>query len=67
MRLREIDRGDRLLDRLLIQFISLATGMRLPDAARVAFYHKEFFGVPMGEWTQAAMRGPTRGASASAN
>ena len=59
MRLREIDRGDRLLDRLLIQFFSLATGMRLPDAARVAFYHKEFFGVPMGEWTQAAMRGPS--------
>jgi uncharacterized peroxidase-related enzyme len=33
--------------------------MRLPDAARVAFYHKDFFGAPMGEWTQAAMRGPS--------
>ena len=59
MRLSEIDRGDTLANRLLIRFISLVSGMRLPDAARVAFYHKSFFGVPMGAWTQAAMRGPS--------
>jgi uncharacterized peroxidase-related enzyme len=59
MRLSEIDRGDGVFNRLLIGFISLMTGMRLPDAARVAFYHKDFFGVPMGVWTQAAMRGPS--------
>jgi uncharacterized peroxidase-related enzyme len=59
MRLGEIDRGDTLANRLLISFISLVSGMRLPDAARVAFYHKDFFGVPMGAWTQAAMRGPS--------
>ena len=59
MRLSEIDRGDTLANRLLIGFISLVSGMRLPDAARVAFYHKNFFGVPMGAWTQAAMRGPS--------
>jgi uncharacterized peroxidase-related enzyme len=34
--------------------------MRLPDAARVAFYHKDFFSTPMGAWTQAAMRGPSQ-------
>lgn len=59
MRLREIDRGDGILNRVLISFISLVSGMRLPDAARVAFYHKDFFGVPMGAWTQAVMRGPS--------
>ena len=59
MRLREIDRGDSIFNRLLIGFISLVSGMRLPDAARVAFYHKDFFGGPMGAWTQAAMRGPS--------
>ena len=59
MRLSEIDRGDTLANRLLIGFISLVSGMRLPDAARVAFYHKNFFGAPMGAWTQAAMRGPS--------
>lgn len=59
MRLPEIDRGDGLANRLLIGFISMVSGMRLPDAARVAFYHKEFFGKPMGAWTQATMRGPS--------
>lgn len=59
MRLPEIERGDGLANRLLIRLISIASGMRLPDAARVAFYHKEFFGAPMGAWTQAAMRGPS--------
>lgn len=59
MRLREIDRGDGVLNRLLIRFISLVSRMRLPDAARVAFYHKDFFAAPMGAWTQAAMRGPS--------
>jgi hypothetical protein len=60
MRLREIDRGDSIFNRLLIGFISLVSGMRLPDAARVAFYHKDFFGTGMGAWTQAAMRGAKR-------
>jgi uncharacterized peroxidase-related enzyme len=59
MRLSEIDGGDTLANRLLFGFISLVSGMRLPDAARVAFYHKNFFGAPMGAWTQAAMRGPS--------
>jgi uncharacterized peroxidase-related enzyme len=59
MRLPEIERGDGVANRLLISFISMVSGMRLPDAARVAFYHKEFFGTPMGAWTQAAMRGPS--------
>jgi hypothetical protein len=38
MRLREIERGDGLANRLLIGVISIASRMRLPDAARVAFY-----------------------------
>jgi uncharacterized peroxidase-related enzyme len=59
MRLREVERGDGMANRLLIRFLSMALGMRLPDAARVAFYHKDFFGRPMGAWTQAAMRGPS--------
>jgi uncharacterized peroxidase-related enzyme len=59
MRLTEVERGDGLANRLLINFISMVSRMRLPDAARVAFYHKDFFGRPMGAWTQAAMRGPS--------
>jgi uncharacterized peroxidase-related enzyme len=59
MRLREIDRGESFTNRLVIGFISIVSRMRLPDAARVAFYHKDFFGIPMGAWTQTAMRGPS--------
>ncbi|MBU6456498.1 MAG: carboxymuconolactone decarboxylase family protein [Bradyrhizobium sp.] len=59
MRLPEIEHGDGLANRLLIRLISMVSGMRLPDAARVAFYHKDFFGDAMGAWTQAAMRGPS--------
>lgn len=59
MRLPEIDRGDGVGNRLLIGFISLVSGMRLPDAARVAFYHKAFFNGSMGAWTQKALRGPS--------
>jgi uncharacterized peroxidase-related enzyme len=59
MRLPEVERGDGFANRLLISFISMVSGMRLPDAARVAFYHKEFFAVPLGAWTQPAMRGPS--------
>jgi AhpD family alkylhydroperoxidase len=59
MRLHEIDRGDGFANRLLIRFISIVSGMRLPDAARVAFYHKDFLSVPLGAWTQATMRGPS--------
>jgi uncharacterized peroxidase-related enzyme len=59
MRLREVERGDSFRGRALIRVISLATGMRLPDAARVAFYHKDFVGPALGAWTQEAMRGPS--------
>ena len=59
MRLPEIDRGDSIRNRLLIRFISMVSRMRLPDAARVAFYHRSFFSAPLGAWTQAAMRGPS--------
>ncbi|HSC30591.1 MAG TPA: hypothetical protein VLD17_02620 [Gemmatimonadaceae bacterium] len=56
MRLPEVERGSSFGNRLLIGFISTVMRMRLPDAARVAFYHKDF-GRPIGAWTHAAMRG----------
>ncbi|BCJ34142.1 hypothetical protein Athai_16450 [Actinocatenispora thailandica] len=59
MRLPEVERGDSLRNRALIRVISLALGARLPDAARVAFYHKGFVGSALGAWAQQAMRGPS--------
>ena len=57
MRVPEVEQGDGLFNRILIRFISMASGMRLPDAARIVMYHKNFYGGPMGAWTHAAMRG----------
>lgn len=59
MRLPDVERGDSLRSRALIRIISTVSGIRLPDAARVAFYHKAFAGSIFGEWTQAVMRGPS--------
>lgn len=59
MRLPEVERGDSLRGRTLIRIISIVMGSRLPDAARVAFYHRSFVGPAFGAWTQAAMRGPS--------
>ncbi|MGO4533442.1 carboxymuconolactone decarboxylase family protein [Leifsonia sp. 2MCAF36] len=44
---------------MLIATISRLSGMRLPDAARVAFYRQDFAGPTIGAWTQRAMRGPS--------
>lgn len=57
MRLAEIDQGDRLGTRLLFRFISTVSRARFPDAARVAFYHRNFAGPELNAWTQRAMRG----------
>lgn len=59
MRLPEIEHGDTLRGRTLIRIISAVAGIRLPDAARVAFYHRAFVGPALGSWTQAVMRGPS--------
>jgi uncharacterized peroxidase-related enzyme len=57
MRIPEVERGDGFFNRTLIRFISMVSGMRLPDAARIVMYHKNFYGEPMTAWTHAAMRG----------
>lgn len=59
MRLPEVERGDTLRSRVLIRLVSMLSGQRLPDAARVAFYHEAFVGPAFGAWTQATMRGPS--------
>lgn len=59
MRLPDIERGGSLRSRTLIRIISAVSGIRLPDAARVAFYHRDFVGPSFGAWTQAVMRGPS--------
>lgn len=60
MRLHAVERGDTFGTRLLFNFISFVSGMRLPDAARIVMYHKDFYGDPMGAWTHPAMRGESK-------
>jgi uncharacterized peroxidase-related enzyme len=59
MRLPEIERGDTFRSKALIRLISRMSGMRLPDAARVAFYDRDFAGPALGAWTHHTMRGPS--------
>jgi hypothetical protein len=59
MRLKAVERGARLVDRLLYRIIRIASGFRAPDVVRTMRYRKSFFGEPHGVHTQAAMRGPS--------
>lgn len=57
MRLRAVERGHRLPEKLKLWMIGLVTRRRVPDIIRTLFYRPTFFGRPMSEWTQAVMRG----------
>src|ERR1700744_896315 len=60
MRLHQVERGDTFSTRLLFKFISFVSGMRLPDAARIVVYDKDFYGEPMVAWTHPTMRGESK-------
>jgi hypothetical protein len=59
MRLRAVERGHRLPQKLLMAVIRVASRRRVLDIVRTLLYRPGFFGRPMSEWTQAVMRGPS--------
>jgi uncharacterized peroxidase-related enzyme len=59
MRLQILNSGYSFGTKLLFAFIRLVSGQPLPDAARLVFYRPDFYGTPMGAFTQEAMRGPS--------
>ena len=59
MRLRRVERGHRLAQRLKLILIGLVGRRRVPDVVKTLLYRPEFFGQPMCAWTQAVMRGPS--------
>ena len=59
MRLKNVERGDRLSSKLLDAVIRLVSGFRAPDVVRTLRYRQDFFGRYHSEHTQAVMRGPS--------
>ena len=59
MRLKRVEHGHRLPQKLVLAMMRLMNGRRAPDILRTIFYRPEFLGRPMSAWTQAVMRGPS--------
>ena len=59
MRLKVVERGERLTNRLLYAFIRVVSGFRAPDVVRTLGYRSGFFGEPHRAHTHAVMRGPS--------
>ena len=59
MRLRNVERGDRLSARLFYAIMRLVSGFRAPDVVRTLRYRRQLFGAPHSIHTHAVMRGPS--------
>ncbi len=60
MRVRRVEHGHRLKQKLMLGLIRLLGGRRVPDVVKTLMYRPEFFGRAQCEWTQAVMRGPSQ-------
>jgi uncharacterized peroxidase-related enzyme len=59
MRLNILNNGYTFGTKVLLAFIHLVSRRRVPDAARLVMYRPDFYGEPMGVFTQLVMRGPS--------
>jgi hypothetical protein len=58
MRLKVVERGGRIADRVMFAVIRVLSGFRAPDVVRTLSYRPEFFGRHHRAHTHAVMRGP---------
>lgn len=59
MRLKILTSGYGFGTKVLFALIRTVSRQPVPDAAKLVFYRPEFYGAPMKEFTQKAMRGPS--------
>ncbi len=59
MRLRRVEAGHRLQEKLKLWLIGLVSGYSPPDIVRTLFYRPEYFGRPISRLTQRVLRGPS--------
>ena len=59
MRLKTVERGHPLAQKVKLGLIRLLSRRRAPDILRMLFYRPELFGRAASAWTQAVMRGPS--------
>src|SRR2546429_8566314 len=59
MRLKILTSGYSFGTKVLFALIHAVSRQPVPDAARLVFYRPDFYGTPMKEFTQEAMRGPS--------
>lgn len=59
MRVRRVEHGHRLKQKLILGLIRLVSRRRVPDVVKTLMYRPEFFGAAHCAWTQAVMRGPS--------
>ena len=59
MRLKILTSGYSFGTKVLFALIHAVSRQPVPDAAKLVFYRPDFYGAPMKEFTQEAMRGPS--------
>ena len=60
MRLKKVETGHRLRDRLLIGVLGLLKRARIPDVLRTLLYRPELYGRAYNEWIHTLMRGSSK-------
>ena len=59
MRLKKVESGQRLPERLKLGLATLIFRQRVPDVVRMLWYRRDHFGKAMSALTQTVMRGPS--------